>query len=205
MDAQRAEAIQILKEENFDFDKTYVLTVESDQQRVARATFAQEQLRLLGIKTDFDLVETVAYRKQTQTGGWGDFMGTTGGVSGVDDPFVGLGHYYSCPSLYNFNTPGTACDEKVEAWFAELSGTIDPSARKELGDKIQLRVMSQYWTIPYLWEQEAVAFWPEVRGYAHFPSASPAGFRTFWHMWIDPAHLDDTGNSGQVTGPPGGE
>ena len=205
MDAQRAEAIQILNEENFDFDKVYILTVESDQQRVGRASFAQEQLRLLGIKTDFDQVETVAYERQTMTGGWGDFLGTTGGVSGVDDPFVGLSHYYSCPSLDNYNTPGTACDEKVEALFAELSGTIDPQTRKALGDQIQLRVMSEYWTIPYLWEQEAVAFWPEVRGYAHFPDAAEAGMRRFWHMWIDPAHLDDKGNRGQTTGVPGGE
>ena len=41
MEAQRAAAIQILNEENFDFDKTYVLTVESDQQRVVRATYMQ--------------------------------------------------------------------------------------------------------------------------------------------------------------------
>ena len=48
MDAQREAAIQILKDEGFDFDKTYVLTVESDQQRVGRATVMQEQLRRLG-------------------------------------------------------------------------------------------------------------------------------------------------------------
>jgi ABC-type transport system substrate-binding protein len=205
MEAQRAEAIQILKEENFDFDKVYVLTVESDRQRVSRATLAQEQLRLLGIKTDFDLVETVAYRKQSQLGLWGDFIGTTGGVSGVDDPFVGLGHYYTCATLYNFQTPGTDCDQEVEALFQELGGTIDPAARLKLGQQIQLRVMSQYWTTPYLWEQEAVSFWPEVRGYYHFQSNSAAGMRRFWHMWIDPAHLDDKGNRGQVAGVPGGE
>jgi len=204
MDAQRAEAIQILKEENFDFDKTYLFTVEGDRQRVTRATLAQEQLRLLGIKTDFDTVETVAYRKQSQTGLWGDFVGSTGGVSGIDDPYVGLGHYYTCESLYNFQTPGP-CDEEVEAAFLELSGTIDPVERKKLGDQIQLRVMSQYWLTPYLWESEAVSFWPEVRGYYHFQSNSAAGMRRFWHMWIDPAHKDDKGNRGQVAGAPGGE
>ena len=105
MEAQRAEAIQILKEEGFDFDKTYVLTVESDAQRVNRATFMQEQLRLLGIKTDFNTVETVAYRQLSQTGKWGDFLGSTGGVAGVDDPFIGLGHSHRCDSLYNFPDP----------------------------------------------------------------------------------------------------
>ena len=44
-----AEARTILEEEGFDFDKTYVFTVESGQVRVARATFAQEQLRLIGL------------------------------------------------------------------------------------------------------------------------------------------------------------
>jgi len=202
-DAQRAEAIQILKEEGFDFDKVYVLTVESDQQGVGRATFAQEQLRLLGIKTDFDVVERAAFRKQTQTGGWGDFLSIRGGVGGVDDPFVGLGQYYSCPSLYNFNSPGTACDVTVEAMFAELSGIIDSAARKELGDEIQMQVMGQYWTTPYLWEQEAVAFWPEARGYVHFPT-STGSFRKYYHMWIDPDHKDNKGLRGQTSGVPGG-
>ena len=104
MEAQRAEAIQILKEEGFDFDKTYVLTVESDNQRVNRATYMQEQLRLLGIKTDFDVIETIAYRKSRQAGDWGDFMASTGGVAGVDDPFLGLGHNHRCASLFNFQT-----------------------------------------------------------------------------------------------------
>ena len=205
MDAQRAEAIEILKEEGFPFDRVFILTVESDNQRVSRATFIQEQLRLMGIKTDFDLVETVAYRKQSQTGKWGDILGTTGGVSGVDDPFVGLNYYYGCDSFYNFQTPGTECDSEVEGWFDELSRTIDPPARKALGDKIQLRVMAQHWTIPYFWEQEQVSFWPEVRGYVHFPSSSANAYRRFWHLWIDPAHMDDRGNKGQTQGVPGGE
>ena len=166
MEAQRAEAIQIMKEENFDFEKTYVLTVESDAQRVGRATFMQEQLRLLGIKTDFDTVETIAYRKSRQAGDWGDFMGSTGGVAGVDDPFVGLGHYHRCASLYNFQTPGTECDATAEAMFEELSKLTEPAERKKLGQEIQVYLMAQYWNFPVFWEEEAVSFWPEVRGYS---------------------------------------
>jgi ABC-type transport system substrate-binding protein len=204
MEAQRAEAIQILKEEGFDFDKTYVLTVEGDAQRVNRATFMQEQLRLLGIKTDFDTVETVAYRKARQSGDWGDFMSSTGGVAGVDDPFIGLGHSHRCDSLYNFQTPGTECDATAEALFEELGGLTEPSARKAKGQEVQLHLMSQYWNFPAFWEQEAVAFWPEVRGYSHNPG--PTSSRQRWiSMWIDPAHKDDTGFSGQTTGVPGGE
>ncbi len=204
MEAQRAEAIQILNEEGFDFDKTYVLTVESDNQRVVRATYMQEQLRLLGIKTDFDTVETVAYRKTRQAGDWGDFMGSTGGVAGVDDPFLGLGHYHRCESLFNFQTPGTDCDPTAEAMFDELSRLVEPAARKELGQEIQLHLMGQYWNFPAFWEQEAVSFWPEVRGYSHFPTPTASHLR--WaHMWIDPNHYNDAGFSGQTQGVPGGE
>ena len=204
MEAQRAEAIQILKEEGFDFDKTYVLTVEGDAQRVNRATFMQEQLRLLGIKTDFDTVETVAYRQLSQTGKWGDFLGSTGGVAGVDDPFIGLGHYHRCDSLYNFQTPGTECDATAEGLFEELSQLTAYEDRKAKGVEIQLYLMSQYWNFPAFWEQEAVAFWPEVRGYVHFPGPTSSHLR--WaHMWIDPALKDNTGFAGQTTGVPGGE
>ena len=204
MEAQRAEAIQIMKEEDFDFDKTYVLTVESDAQRVNRATFMQEQLRLLGIQTNFDTVETVAYRKTRQAGDWGDFMGSTGGVAGVDDPFLGLGHYHRCASLFNFQTPGTDCDATAEALFEELGQITEPAQRKTLGHQIQIHLMSQYWNFPVFWEEEAVAFWPEVRGYSHFPGPTSSHLR--WaHMWIDPARRDDTGFSGQITGVPGGK
>jgi ABC-type transport system substrate-binding protein len=90
MEARRAEARKILEEEGFDFNKTYLFTVESDAQVVARATFVQEQLRLLGIKTDFDLVETVAYRHQEQNGLWGDFLPRNATMNN-DDPSIGLG------------------------------------------------------------------------------------------------------------------
>ena len=204
MEAQRAAAIQILNEENFDFDKTYVLTVESDQQRVVRATYMQEQLRLLGIKTDFDVIETIAYRKSRQAGDWGDFMGSTGGVAGVDDPFLGLGHYHRCASLYNFQTPGTDCNDSVEAKFEELGGLTAFEDRKKLGQEIQVELMNLYWNFPMFWEQEGVAFWPEVRGYVHFPGPTSSHLR--WaHMWIDPNHYNDSGFSGQTQGVPGGE
>ena len=204
MEAQRAAAIQILNEENFDFDKTYVLTVESDQQRVVRATYMQEQLRLLGIKTDFDVIETIAYRKSRQAGDWGDFMGSTGGVAGVDDPFLGLGHYHRCASLYNFQTPGTNCNDSVEAKFEELGGLTAFEDRKKLGQEIQIELMNLYWNFPMFWEQEGVAFWPEVRGYVHFPGPTSSHLR--WaHMWIDPNHYNDSGFSGQTQGVPGGE
>ena len=204
MEAQRAEAIQILKEEGFDFDKTYVLTVESDAQRVNRATFMQEQLRLLGIKTDFDTVETVAYREVSQNGKWGEFLASTGGVAGIDDPFIGLGHYHRCDSLYNFQTPGNPCDETAEGLFEELGKLTAYEDRKAKGQEIQLYLMSQYWNFPAFWEQEAVAFWPEVRGYVHFPGPTSSHLR--WaHMWIDPARKDDTGFAGQTSGVPGGE
>jgi hypothetical protein len=63
--------------------------------------------------------------------------------------------------------------------------------------------MKQYWKFPLYWEQEAVAFWPEVRGYAHFPT-SQGSFLKYYHMWIDPAHKDDEGFKGPTTGVPGG-
>ena len=202
VDAQRAQATQILKDEGFDFGNVYLLTVESDSQRVGRATVIQEQLRLLGIQTEFDLVETIAYRKQRQSGDWGDFMASTGGVAGIDDPY--LGHYHRCDSLFNFQTPGTECDSTSEALFQKLSAAVEPSTRKELGRELQLYLMNQYWNFPVMWEEEAVAFWPEVRGYSHFPGPTASHLR--WaHMWIDPSHEDDTGFRGQITGVPGGK
>ncbi len=201
-DAQRAEAISILEAENFDFDKTYLFTVEADEQVQARGIFVQEQLRLLGIKTDFDLVETVAYRDQEDSGTWGDIKpGNT--TMPADDPALGMGFYHRCVSSNNFSTPGTPCDAKSEGLLDQLASTVDQGQRKALSDELQVYLMGLYVKFPLYWEQEAVAFWPDVRGYAHHPQPSGA-FVRWEQLWLDPAHKDDTGFSGQTEGVPGG-
>ena len=63
--------------------------------------------------------------------------------------------------------------------------------------------MKLYMAFPVYWEQEAVSFWPEVRGYAHFPAPN-GSFLKFMHLWIDPGHMDDKNNKGQTSGVPGG-
>ena len=201
-DARRATARAILEEEGFDFDQSYTFTVESDAQVQARATFFQEQLRLLGIQTDFDLVETVAYRKQTSEGSWGDILPRNDTMP-ADDPALGMGYYFRCVSALNHWTPGLPCDEKAEALMDAAATTIDPAQRKDISDQLQLHAMSQYWKFPLYWEQEAVAFWPEVRGYYHHPQ--PSGSFVRWEqLWIDDSHKNDNGFSGQTTGVPGG-
>jgi ABC-type transport system substrate-binding protein len=161
MEARRAEAKKILEEEGFDFNKTYLFTVESDAQVVARATFVQEQLRLLGIQTDFDLVETVAYRHQEQNGLWGDFLPRNATMV-VDDPSAGLGTYLRCASVENRWRPGTPFYEKLEGLLDQVDTTANPVERKRISDEIQLHAMQQYMYFPLYWEQEAAAFWPEV-------------------------------------------
>ncbi|HEU0021077.1 MAG TPA: ABC transporter substrate-binding protein [Dehalococcoidia bacterium] len=204
MAATRAEAKQILADEGFDFDKTYLFTVESDAQVVGRATFVQEQLRLLDIKTDFDLVETVSYRNQEQNGLWGDFMPRNDTMS-ADDPSAGLGAYLRCASNDNRETPPDdgICDATMEALLDRVDGTLDSAERKKLSDEIQLKAMRDYYRFPIYWEQEAVAFWPEVKGFAHFPAPYGAWLK-YQHMWINPADKDAKGFSGQTTGFPGG-
>lgn len=202
MDAQRAEAKQILEEEGFDFNKVYLFTVESDAQVVGRATFVQEQLRLLDIKTDFDVVETVAYRVQEQGGTWGDFLPRNSTMS-FDDPSAGMGAYTRCVSIENRWTPGTNCDAKLETLMDQADGTTDRAERKRISDEIQLYVMKQYMWFPLYWEQEAVAWWPEVKGYAHYPTPYGSWLK-YQHMWLDPTQGDDQGFSGQTTGYPGG-
>jgi ABC-type transport system substrate-binding protein len=206
MAAQRAEARRILEEEGFDFNKSYLFTVESDNQVVTRATFVQEQLRLIGVQTEFDLVETVAYRHQTTSGTWGDILSRNDTMV-ADDPFIGMAHYMQSGSVSNNHwVPATEIDaiqQQADDLLAQVAATVDPVQRKAISDKLQLLAMEQYWRFPIYWEQEAAAFWPEVRGYFHFPE--PGGAHVRWeHMWIDPAHQDDAGFKGQTTGVPGG-
>ncbi len=201
-DARRTQARAILEEEGFPFDQTFTFTVESDEQVQARATFFQEQLRLLGVQTDFDLVETIAYRKQTSEGSWGDILPRNDTMP-ADDPALGMGYYFRCISSSNHWTPGTECDERAEELLDQVSTTVDAADRKALSDELQLYAMEQYWKFPLYWEQEAVAFWPEVRGYYHHPQ--PSGSFVRWEqLWIDPSRKDDTGFSGQTSGVPGG-
>ena len=200
--AQSAEARAILEAEGFPFDETFSFTVEADEQVQARATFIQEQLRLLGVETDFDLVETVAYRDQEDSGTWGDIKpGNT--TMPADDPALGMGFYFRCASSNNFSTPGTECDATSEGLLDQVASTVDPAQRKAISDELQLYLMGKYVKFPLYWEQEAVAFWPDVRGYYHHPQPSGA-FVRWEQLWLDPDHEDDSGFQGQTSGLPGG-
>jgi ABC-type transport system substrate-binding protein len=204
MEAQRAEARKILEEEGFDFNKTYILTVESDPQVVERAVFLQEQLRLLGLNIEFDTVESVAYRDQQANGTWGDFMAANSGAGSFDDPGQALGIYFRCDSSRTyFFYPDGECDQTMEDLLDQVDRALDPVERKRLSDEAQLRALENYWKMPLYWEQEAQAFWPEVRGYVYQMSSS-GHWRQFAHMWIDPAHREDKGFKGHTTGVPGG-
>ena len=202
MEAQRAEARAILEEEGFDFNKTYVMTVESDAQVQARATFIQEQLRLIGVQSEFDLVETVAWRQQSFDGTWGDILPRNDTMPS-GDPALGLAFYLQCNSANNHWTPGIECDPKAEELLGRLASTVDQDEHKAISDELQQYAMEQYWKFPLYWEQEGVAFWPEVRGYVHHPAPNTS-FLNWEHMWIDPAHEGDRGFQGQTTEVPGG-
>ena len=125
----------------------------------------------------------------------------------ADDPFLGMGHYFNSASVTN--THWCPCENrddiqiKMDDLLTQAGVTVDPVQRKAISDEAQLFAMEQYWKFPIYWEQEAVSFWPEVRGYFHHPQ--PSGSHTnFEQMWIDPSHKDDKGFSGQTTGVPGG-
>jgi len=202
MESVRAEAKTLLDSNNFDYDETYLFTVEGDEQVGARATFLQEQLRLLGIKTDFDLVETIAYRKLESDGTWGAFKPGNNTVT-ADDPNAGVAAFLRCDSAGNHWTPNGPCDESIVALLDQAQVELDPAKRKALSDQIELAAMRAYGSFPVYWEQEAVSFWPEVNGYSHFPAPN-GSFLKFMHLWIDPADMDNSDNSGQTSGVPGG-
>ncbi len=202
MESVRAEARQILEEEGFDFERTYLFTVESDAQVQARATFLQEQLRLIGVKTDFDLVETIAYREMESSGTWGDLKPGNDTVT-ADDPNAGVAAFLRCDSEGNDWTPNGPCDLDIVALLDQAQTELDPVKRLALAHEIELAAMRQYSSFPVYWEQEAVSFWPEVNGYSHFPAPN-GSFLKFMHLWIDPADMNNTGNSGQTMGVPGG-
>ncbi len=202
MEAVRAEARSLLQGAGFDFDKTYSFTVESDAQVQARATFLQEQLRLIGINTDFDLVETIAYREQEQSGTWGDLKPGNNTVT-ADDPNAGVAAFLRCDSAGNYWTPNGPCDESIVSLLDQAQTELDAGKRLELAHQIELAAMKQYSSFPVYWEQEAVSFWPEVNGYSHFPAPN-GSFLKFMHLWIDEDDRDNTGNAGQMSGVPGG-
>ena len=202
MEAVRAEAKAILAGEGFDFEKTYLFTVESDAQVQARATFLQEQLRLIDVKTDFDLVETIAYRTLDSQGTWGDFKPGNSTVT-ADDPNAGVAGFLRCDSSGNHWTPNGPCEQSIVDLLDQAQTELDPGKRLDLAHQIELAAMKQYSSFPVYWEQEAVSFWPEVNGFSHFPAPN-GSFLKFMHLWIDGGDMDNSDNAGQISGVPGG-
>ena len=126
---------------------------------------------------------------------------------GADDPFLGMGGYFSSRSLTGNHwcpcpNPDALQQEMDE--LIRLAGiNTDFTERKAISDEMQLLAMRNYWKFPLYWEQEAVSFWPEVRGYFHHPQ--PSGSHTQWvNLWFDPAFKGTSGNAGQTSGVPGG-
>ena len=195
----RAEARKILKEEGFDFGKTYLITVESWETARIHALQLMEQLRLLGIKTDFD-PPSRCYTPRCEWR-WGHFLSTFSTVP-ADDPTEGVATFLDCNSPYNFwkldsRKTSRHCDAELQELLAMAETETDHEKRLQMAHMIELAAMRQYSSLPIYWEQEAAAFWPEVRGYVHFPSPS-GSFLKFMHMWIDPKHAGDTGNAGRA-------
>ena len=196
MEATRAEARAILEEEGFDFDKTYVVWVHQDSpHELARTIFLQKQLQLLGINTDAGLCNY--FRCEYDP----DFE-LIPRSSWADDPNAGVERLLACDSYGKERNP-ELCTPDIIALLDRAQVETDPAKRLALAHEIELAAMKQYSSFPIYWEQEAAAFWPEVRGYVHFPSPS-GSFLKFMHMWIDSAHMNDTGYTGQTTGVPGG-
>ena len=220
MEAARAEARQILEEERFDFEKIHVLHVEGYVPGArynvtgpapgnAGAAFLEEQLNLIGVKTEIpDIGRSIPGdprpmdRFRRYRVGWGHLLLESSRGSG-DHSNAGVAPFLSCDSPSNLWAHDGLCDESIHDLLEQARSERDPAKRLVLAHEIELAAMGQYSSFPIYWEQEAAAFWPELRGYVHFPS--PAGsYLKFLHMWIDPAHKDDAVNAGQTKGVPGG-
>ncbi len=198
MAAIRAEARNILMQEGFDFGVSYALVV-ADRNEPFSSVFIKEQLGQLGIKTRDPEPPWVPCPPCGEPDK--DIIITDGGLR-ADDPNAGVARYLACDSYGKEQNP-ELCTPDMIALLDQAQVELDPDKRLALAHEIELAAMKQYSSFPIYWEQEAVAFWPEVRGYVHHPS--PTGsFLKFMHMWIDPAHRDDTGYSGQTSGIPGG-
>ena len=198
MEATRAEARVILEKEGFDYDETYTLGVQSDRKHEVIGAHLQNQLGLLGIQTD--LCIDIGVRPHPRSSCHLELFGAS---IPADDPNAGVETYLNCDSITEEWTPYVPCDSSITHLLDQARVELDAAKRLALAHEIELALMKQYQQVPILWWQEGAAFWPEVRGYVHFPHRR-GSFLKFMHLWIDPAHADDTGYAGQVSGVPGG-
>ena len=201
MEATRAEARSILEEEGFDFEKTYLLGLYGGE---TIATHLQYQLRLLGIETDLCVDEPFIGRPRCL--GNLELFATWTPIP-ADDPNAGVENYLTshinCNPANDDWIPYTICESSIMDLLNQARVELEPEQRLTLAHDIELALMKQYQQFPITWWQEGAAFWPEVRGYVHFPLRS-GSFLKFMHLWIDPVHRNDTGYAGQATGVPGG-
>lgn len=201
MEDTRAQARAILAEEGFDFDRTYAIPTLDNFRYSIPSDFLRQQLELLGIEAELDFPD---WRRPPDIQ---DFTRADFGVEQEstpdDNPASAPSHYMSCDSPLNDQTSGWACAESIEKLLDRVRVEANPERHLALAHEIELAALKQYSSFPVYWEQEAAAFWPEVRGYVHFPNNS-GSFLKFVHLWIDPAHAGGTIYTGQVSGVPGG-
>ena len=202
IEATRAEARAILEGEGFDFRKTYKYFDEFGSSDQPTSGFLVNQLQLLGIKVEHPLLELIPCRPGNGCDPIKFDIWLESSTFRPGDSDAALLQFLRCDSQWDSETFGL-CGDNIVTFLEQAQNTKDPKIRRDLIHRSELALMSKYNRIPIFWRQEAAAFWPEVRGYVHFPYRA-GSFQKFMHMWIDPAHADDTGNAGQTTGVPGG-
>ncbi|MFQ5860363.1 MAG: ABC transporter substrate-binding protein [Dehalococcoidia bacterium] len=187
-DALRAEAISILNEEGFDFDAVYPQMVEDDAQVIARSTFLQQQLALMGIQTEVEFVASAAARIRATEGDFGVITSWNRTMPGGGDPTIGIGGYFACGTGQNFVN---WCDDRTEQLLADVTAETDFVARKAIADELNLYLSQQVIQVPLFWEAEQTAEWPEIMGHLMYPM--PFNNRKFDNIWIDESQPEGGG------------
>ena len=194
-DVIRDEARSILASEGFDFDREFTIPAGCSNKDKELTTFLEEQLRYIGVKV---------YRLDCECGLCmsDPYFRLSSPVLRADDPNAGIEVLLPCES-WRDRSATNLCDASVASLLNQARIETDYGKRLELAHQIELSLMNHYNLFPIYWQQEAAAFWPKVRGYVHSP-AQFGSHTKFLHMWIDPAHVEDSGNAGQTSGVPGG-
>lgn len=216
MKSARGHAKEVLAKGGFDFGRTYLDIMDIPGKR-ALADAIEEQQGLLGVKSRIDTSESLRQGSNDEI----HFR-----IVEEELRFPSRFRYdydqyrantapdvYQCQLIRDVWDPDIPCKEIVWTLAFQIfekephlpgSENVVRLLIKINDASLYRQALEQYAALPLYWEGgSGAAFWPEVRGCAHSPT-SAGSFRKFLHMWINPDHRDDAGNSGQVSGVPGG-
>ena len=162
--ANLEEAKRLMAEAGFADGLTVKLLVRRIALFEPVGVFLQDQWAKIGITVDLAVQENAEFFESRSAL---DFQAMVAGNSANTSDPDDVGPWFMCDSSQNYSG---LCNEAADALYTQMSGEMDPAARKALADQWQLAAAADHSTFVMYWRSRFMGLRREVHGLIIHPN-----------------------------------